>query len=78
MFSSKSAPHKSLLVVGIAGLVLWFLIPTISNALDVNDKGALADSLWLIQTAVGFGGIIALVAAARIWRSRRTPQHQSK
>lgn len=77
MLLSKSSPYKPLFIAGIAGIVLWFLIPTVSNALDVSNEGALANGLFLIQTAVGFAGIIALVAAARAWRSARVTRRQT-
>ena len=77
MLSPKRSSPKPLIIAGVAGLLLWFLIPTVSHALDVNDKGAIANGLWLVQTAVGFAGVVALITAARTWRSQRTSRRQA-
>lgn len=69
MFLPTSSSHKPLIIAGLAGLLLWFLVPTISRALGVSDDGALANGLWLVQTALGFAGVIALIAGVRAWRS---------
>ena len=70
-FLSRSSSHKPLIMAGLAGLLLWFLVPTISRAFDVSDQGALANGLFLVQTALGFAGVIALIAGVRAWQSTR-------
>ncbi len=62
---------KQLLTLGVIGLISWFVIPTITRAFGVADTGALANGFFLIQTLIGFGGIVSLFVGARAWRQAR-------
>jgi len=67
----KTISPAHLLLLGVSGLVLFVLIPTISRALGISDTGAVANVVFLIQAAAGFGGLIAIVLGGRGLLRRR-------
>lgn len=59
---------RRLLLVGAIGLVLWFLLLTLRRAEGISTEGGGANIVFFVQTACGFGGIVAIIAGLRARR----------
>ena len=49
------------IVLGVIGLAIFVLLPTLSRAAGWANEGAAANVRWLVQVVIGLAGLAALV-----------------